>query len=161
MGEFGRDRLTSPFYLFRGGHFDMGSQKRLVEDRDTRLKSRTKQQKVAFNDFRFIRVELTEPEKDEFRSLLEGGEFDPLPLDDWLERGLKLTLSAERGKRTVIASLSGVWLDGGDAGLVLVGRGGDAITAMAVLQYKDEYLCGDEGWLAAETRRGGSYSDIG
>lgn len=120
-----------------------------------------KRRKVPFNEFRFVRIELSEKEKSEFRSLLESGEFDALQIDGWLERGLKLSVSRDYQNNSVVASLTAQYTECVDAGLVLTAHGSDAATAIAVLTYKDHYLAGEAGWSACETSRGGSYSDIG
>ncbi len=117
--------------------------------------------RVAFADYRFVRIELTEAEKVEFRSLLASGELEGMDIDAWLERGYKFTLTRDSKGGGVIASLSQQNVDSEDAGLILTGRGGDTVTAMAVLTYKDKYLAGDDGWKACEARRGGGYDDIG
>lgn len=140
----------------------MGSQKELKNAKRTaNVGAKAKRSKVPFTDFRFVRIELTEAEKTAFRSLLESGEFDPIPLDGWMERGLKLSISPDGENGAVVASLTVPYSDMFDAGCVLTARGRDAITALAVLSYKDSYLAGEGGWRQAESERGGSYSDIG
>lgn len=140
----------------------MGVSKEQKHAKRTGLKgSADKRRKVPFNEFRFVRVELTEKEKGEFRSLLEAGEFDTIPIDEFLERGLKLSVSRDFQNGSVVASLTAQYTDCSDAGQVLTAHGRDAVTALAVLTYKDRYLAGEDGWSACEARRGGSYSDIG
>lgn len=140
----------------------MGSQKELKNaKRTTAVGAKGKRSKVPFTDYRFVRIELTESEKSAFRGLLESGEFDPIPLDDWMARGLKLSISPDGENGTILASLTVPYSDMHDAGCVLTARGRDAITSMAVLAYKDQYLASEGGWRQAESERGGSYSDIG
>lgn len=140
----------------------MGSQKELKNaKRASNVGAKAKRSKVSFSDFRFVRIELTEAEKSTFKSLLESGEFDPIPLDDWISRGLKLSVSGDGENGTVLASLTVPYADMHDAGCVLTARGRDAITALAVLCYKDSYLAGEGGWRQSESERGGGYSDIG
>lgn len=117
--------------------------------------------KVPYADFRFVRLELTEPEKEHFRSLLASGEFESLSLDDFLRDGYKVTLSNTGENGTIICSVSMPYANHHNAGLVLTGRGRDAATAAAVVTYKHNYLAQDTLWREAESRRGGSYSDIG
>lgn len=117
--------------------------------------------KVSFAEFRFVRIELTEREKDKFRELRDSGEFEPLDIDSWMQQGYKFSASYDPQYNSVVVSLSAQYRDMPNAGLILTGRGGSFASAVAVLEYKDKYLAGDDGWLAAETSRGGSYSDIG
>lgn len=117
--------------------------------------------KVPFADYRFVRIELTEKEKDEFRGQLASGEFDDFDPSDWCRSGYKLTFSFDDTNNTFIATLTAQYKNMPNSGLVLTGRGGSIPTALAVLQFKHIHLCGDDGWKAAESLRGGSYSDIG
>lgn len=117
--------------------------------------------KVPFSDYRFVRIELTEAEKNEFRSQLATGEFDEFDPSDWCKSGYKLTFSFDDSHNTFIATLTAQYKNMPNSGLVLTGRGGSIPTALAVLQFKHVYLAGDDGWSAAEAARGGSYSDIG
>lgn len=131
---------------------------------DKRDKSRaggTSLAKVPFTAYRFIRIELTEPEKVEFRELLAGGEFEGDAVTDWVQQGYKFTVNYDHQHSTFLASLSGQYENMLNAGLVLTGRGSSAPVAVAVLEYKDRYLADETGWAACETSRGGSYSDIG
>lgn len=140
----------------------MGANKARAQAAGTsKVGAKPKRTKVDFSQFRFVRIEINEAEKQQFRALLESGEFDPIPLDEWLDRGYKLSISNDSQGSGILASITSVNSDAHDAGLVLTGRGRDAITALAVLCYKDRYLAGEEGWLACESRRGGQYSDIG
>lgn len=140
----------------------MGANKSKKADTSSRrIGIADKRSKVPFNEFRFVRIELTEPEKQEFRALLDSGEFDEIPLDGWIGRGFKISISPDDKGGGIIASLSATYSDSDNKGLVLTARGRDAITALAVLEYKDKYLAGEDGWGSCEDRRGGSYSDIG
>lgn len=117
--------------------------------------------KVPFAQFRFVRIELDEAEKTEFREMYSAGEYDRLEFDGLLREGYKLTVSYDVTHSTFIASLSGVYKDMPNAGLVLTGRGNSEAVARAVLMHKHSYVCSDELWTAIENSRGGSYSDIG
>lgn len=119
-----------------------------------------KPSKVPFSSIRFVRIELSETERAEFKSLVESGEFEHLPLDVWCETGYKLSVSRDPNGNGCLATLTGQYTNMPNAGLVLSGRGRDAATAMAVLEFKDRYLCDDGGWSEAETARGGGYTDI-
>lgn len=126
-------------------------------------KSRDKRKsgKVAFGEQRFVRIEPTAAEKEEFRALRDAGEFDDLDVDGWLEAGYKLSINREERGGGRIATLTGQFTDMLNAGLVLSARGSSAALALAFLDFKDRYLCGEAGWKAAEDLRGGSYDDIG
>lgn len=142
----------------------MGNAKRdRTNDTDGRHKSVKSNRpiKVPFAEFRFVRIELTEPEKDEFRKLRDSGEFDTVDVDHWAKQGYKLSVSYDDQHNSIIVSLTAQYRDMDNSGLILTGRGASYASALGVLEYKDKYLCGDVGWLAAESGRGGSYGDIG
>lgn len=117
--------------------------------------------KVPFADIRFVRIELLESERQEFRAQLASGEFDDISIDDFLDSGYKITFSNDPRGAGVICSATALQGDHPNAGLVLTGRGRDSATALAVVSFKDSVLCPDGLWRAAEDRRGGSYSDVG
>jgi len=117
--------------------------------------------RVAFADMRFVRIELLESEKEVFRALLDSGEFEQVSADDFIERGYKVTFTQDTRGGGALCTVSACAADHPNAGLMLTGRGRDAATAIAVVAYKDIYLCPDGLWRAAEDQRGGSYSDIG
>lgn len=117
--------------------------------------------RVAYSDYRFVRIELTEQEKQQFRDLLAAGEFESLSVTDFVREGYKLSFSEGDEGHTVICSVSQPHADHHNAGLILTGRGGDAETALAVVAFKHVYLCEDTLWRSAEDNRGGSYNDIG
>lgn len=140
----------------------MGVNKERKIHNDNKYKnSRRDNGKVPFTDFRFVRLELTEAEKNEFRELYSAGEFEALDIDGWLEAGYKLSLTKGDAGATVVATLSGQYRDMLDGGLLLTGRGSSVALALAVLSFKHNTLADEDGWLAAEDRRGGTYSDIG
>lgn len=117
--------------------------------------------KVPFAEFRFVRIELDEPEKTEFRAMLSAGEYDGLDVSDILVEGYKLSISHDPTHSTFVASFTGQYKNMPNSGLVLTGRGSTASIALAVLVHKHSYVCGDEFWSVVESGRGGSYSDIG
>lgn len=117
--------------------------------------------KVAYSDYRFVRIELTEADKERFRALLASGEFESLSVTDFVRDGYKVSFSEADSGHTIICSISQPYAQHHNAGLVLTGRGSDAETALAVVAYKHIYLCEDQLWRQAEDARGGSYSDIG
>lgn len=117
--------------------------------------------KVSFSEFRFVRIELSESEKNEFRAMLAAGEYDELAFDDLLREGYKHTRSFDDTHNTYISTLTAQYKDMPDSGLVLTARGSSTAVADALLRHKHGYICGDDGWAAAETARGGSYDDIG
>lgn len=130
-------------------------------------KSKTKREsdranlKVPFSDFRFVRIELLEGEKEQFRSLMESGEFTDVDVDGWLLEGYSLKHTYDPQNKTFVCSLSQPYAEHPNGGLVLTGRGRDTATALSVVAFKHFYLCEDTLWREAESRRGGSYSDIG
>ena len=140
----------------------MGTMKEKKNDRGnaTAREKERKNAKVPYADFRFVRLELTEPEKDNFRSLLGSGEFESLSPDDFLPDGYKVSFTSGDNEASVICSISQPFATHHNHGLILTGRGRDSATALAVCAYKHLYLCEDTLWREAEQRRGGSYSDI-
>lgn len=117
--------------------------------------------KVPFGQGRFVRLELTESEKDEFRELHGSGELGEFDHDHWLQAGYKLSSSYDVRNKATVVSLTQQYAGMDNAGLTLTGRGGTYDKALSVLQYKLVYLVGDELWAAIEAQRGGSYGDIG
>lgn len=141
----------------------MGAMKNASSERkDARATaSKGKQGKIPFSDFRFVRIELTEDEKQTFRALLDSGEFDGISPDDFVSQGCKVSFSAGDDAGTIICSVTCTDPTAVNAALVLTGRGRISTTALAVCMYKHIYLCSDGSWREGEARRGGGYSDIG
>ena len=123
--------------------------------KDTRL------EKIPFGATRFARIELNEKEKQDFRVLWDAGEFNAPPFDVWLGMGYKLSATPDERGGGVICTLSPIYQSCENAGLQLSARAGDFLRACAVLEYKDRYVAGEDGWMACETRRRGNQSDIG
>lgn len=115
--------------------------------------------KVPFGGFRFIRIELTETERDELRSVLEDGSTLPFDLDNLVRDGYTLKISCSDGDATVLASLSQCYRDHQNAGLVLTARGRNTATALSVLSYKLHTLIREDPWRQVEAERGGPYED--
>ena len=119
-----------------------------------------KREKVPFGSARFARIELVEAEKEDFRTLRAGGEFDNPPVQHWLDMGYKLTLSADENGGGVVAVLTPLFMDVENAGLQLSARAATWDGALQVMEYKDFYVAGEDGWAACEQARGGTHSDI-
>lgn len=124
-------------------------------------RSRDVPERYSFSEMRFVRIELSEAEKGEFRQLLEAGEFNAGFLDECVSAGYYITIGKDKNGGGVLCCVRAEYKAMLDGGLILSGRGKDVFTASAVCEYKATYLADENGWLAAETRRGGSYSDIG
>lgn len=140
------------------------TKRRFTDDTDGQRNSRSSKdigQQIPFNQMRFVRIELTEAEKQDFRALLAASEFSWAFLDKCIEAGYKVTFSRDKDNRGVLCSIRCETTGLLDSGLILTGRGGTVSTALAVAEYKTNYLADENGWLAAETRRGGSYDDVG
>lgn len=123
--------------------------------------SLSKTGKIPFSDFRFVRIELTSAERDDCRSMLEAGEFESFSIDDYLAEGYKVSFNRDDAHDSTICSISQPDPTHQNAGLILTGRGRDSAAALGVVSYKSHYLCEDSLWREAESRRGGSYNDIG
>lgn len=141
----------------------MGVNKELKNDKRPRSKGTaiSKTGKIPFSDFRFVRIELTSTERDECRAMLEAGEFKSFSIDDYVAEGYKVSFSRDEAHDSTVCSVSQPDPTHQNAGLILTGRGSSATTALGVVSYKSHYLCEDTLWREAESRRGGSYNDIG
>lgn len=118
-------------------------------------------ERYSFAEMRFVRIELTEQEKQEFKQLLAANEFEPGFLDTCVKAHYNITFSQDKQGNGVLCSIRAEFKEMLDGGLILTGRGSSALTALAVCEYKSNYLADEDGWAAAEIRRGGSYDDIG
>jgi len=117
--------------------------------------------RYSFAEMRFVRIELTKPEREEFHELLAAGEFSPGFLDACVASNYAVTFAQDkRGNGTLCCVRSELKADL-NGGLILSGRGSSATVALAVCEFKSNYLADENGWAAAEDRRGGGYSDIG
>jgi len=116
---------------------------------------------VPYSEMRFVRIELTEAEKQEFKALLAAAEFSGDFLDRVLVAGYKVTLGVDKNGGGFLCSIRAEDRELLDAGLILTGRGKTTTIAVAVCEYKSNYLADEHGWLEAETRRGGSHDDVG
>lgn len=141
----------------------MGHGKNPDQGKSSRARRDTQKanQRVPFADFRFVRIELLEGEKERFRDLLAAGEFAPLDADEFIVEGYTVKYTYDDKAKTVICSVSQPFVEHHNSGLVLTGRGRDTVTALAVCAFKHRYLCQDTLWREAEAQRGGSYDDIG
>lgn len=140
------------------------AKRRFTDDTNgARAKSNSKDvgQSIPFAQMRFVRIEVTEAEKEEFRTLLESEEFSGGFLDQCIEAGYKVTFSKDKNGRGTLCSVRAETTELLDAGLILTGRGKSSAVALAMCEYKSNYLADENGWLAAETRRGGFYDDVG
>lgn len=111
--------------------------------------------------FRFVNIELTAEQKEDFKALLAAGEFNEVCVDDWTRLGYKVSFtSGDAGKTSICSVVCGVEGDP-NHGQILTGRGGDSTTALRVAAYKDTYLCEDGVWGTSPNLRGGAAGDIG
>lgn len=140
------------------------AKRRFTDDTDGNRNPRrvgTSDERYTYSDMRFVRIELNEVEKAEFKSLMAADEFSTKFLDRCLDAGYNVTIGRDKRGNGILCCIRAELKDMLDGGLILSGRGKDATTAIYVCEYKATYLADEAGWLAAETRRGGSYSDIG
>lgn len=118
--------------------------------------------KVPFSEFRFVKIELTEAEKQAYKGYLDSGDLDNVPISAWVSAGYKLSVSRDFTGNCDVASLAGQYKGMDNAGCIITARGRDSETALRVLFYKVHYLVGEALWLQTESERGGGYStDIG
>jgi|SRR3990172_3585729 len=117
--------------------------------------------KLAFGDYRFVRVELTATEKDDARAYVKenaGLAFDPTT---YLAANYSVKFSRDHNGAGVVCTVTCRDSAIGDRGLQLSGRGSTASVAWLMFLYKDLVICGDRTWKETESERGGSYDDIG
>lgn len=116
---------------------------------------------AATASFRFVNIELTALQKEDFKTLLAQGEFDHVRIDDWTRLGYKVSFTTgDRGETSICSVVCGVEGDP-NYGQILTGRGSDSTTALRVAAYKDTYLCEDGVWGTSPNLRGGTAGDIG
>lgn len=129
-------------------------------NRKRRSKSTASEDKtpIAFNDYRFVKLDLSNDEKVDFRGQLESGDFEHIDAGYFLSQGYSVKLSPQDDGKTVLCTVVCSDSTHHNAGLLLTGRANDAATAIRVAAYKDGVICDNGNWLAAEyTRRGGPY----
>jgi len=117
--------------------------------------------RYTYGEMRFVRIELTDDEKTEFKSLMETGEFNTEFLTQCVNARYNITIGKDKRGNGILCCVRAEFKDMLDGGLILAGRGKDVTTAIAVCEYKATYLADENGWAAAEVGRGGGYSDIG
>lgn len=115
---------------------------------------------IPYGEMRFIAIELTSEEKDEFRALLAAGDIEPLDVTGYVTAGYEVTYKRDKAGGGVLLSLRAPLYELDNGGGIVTGRGGDAETALAVLSYKVQYLIGDRLWSEAEHERRGNAADI-
>lgn len=140
----------------------MGENVNEKRERSGRAKPRnSKPPKLSFGDYRFIDVELTSDEKDDFRERLEEGSFVPLSVTDYLREGYTVKFSPRDGGKTVVCTLTCTDASHQNAGLSISGFAGDDATAFSLVSYKDVVICNNGQWLASENDRGHRTPRIG
>lgn len=141
----------------------MGYEKQRELDRQDkqRGRGRSNSQKLSFNDYQFMSVELSRDQKTECRQ-------DVLPhldllyaMDQMVVSGYKLSVSWTDGGRTVVASLSCTDAASPDAGLVLTARGPALFDAVGTLYYKYAHVIGERFWREYMQDTSESATDIG
>lgn len=141
----------------------MATKRRFTDDTNGARPNRNSKdagRSVPFGEMRFVRIELTEAEKKDFRALMEAEEFGWDFIDECIKAGYKVTFNLDKNGGGVLASVRCETTGLRDAGLILTGRGSTAAIALAVAEYKNGYLADDDGWLAAETRRTSDSDDV-
>lgn len=140
----------------------MGQHERQAEQkRDSRRPGNTKSKRLAFGDYRFVRIDLSSEEKDDFHTRVGDGSFRPLGIAAYLSDGYSVKFSQADGGKTVVCTLTQTNVSHPNAGLSISGRGRDTETAFAVVAYKDIVVCNDGQWLQTEYERSGTSPDIG
>lgn len=124
-------------------------------DRKPRKPASTASERTAAGkaySHRFVDIELTVDSKAEFKALLADGEFASSTVDEFLQSGYSVKFTPSDGGRTSVCIVT-CSVDGDpNNGLMLTGRGGDAATALAVVLFKDTYLCENGAWASGEDR---------
>lgn len=118
---------------------------------------KTGMEKVAFADYRFLRLEMTMAEADTCSKEYLPNK-DPMDvLEGLAQYGYKLSLGHDNFGQTHMVSYTCVNSEDANAGLVVTGRARDLRTAVLVLGFKVLVLLGDDPWAQTENERGGGY----
>lgn len=112
-------------------------------------------------NFRFVRIELSQDNKQEFKSLVDSGEFDSISIDDYTKLGYKVSFTIQDDGKTTLCSISCGLEHDPNYQRILTGRGGNSIIALRVAAYKDIYLCEDGVWATGELASMDTTPDIG
>lgn len=117
--------------------------------------------KLGFNDYRFVRIELDQEQRNHFKALQTSNEFEEFEaLDQYLGGGYKASFNKDPNGGGVICAVSCSSPDDPNHGLILTGRGATAPIAWNVFRFKTLYLCEDEIWATGE-RGSGVNDDVG
>lgn len=142
----------------------MGVDKNELRNRTTKTqkgKGRDLPSKIPFGDMRFARIELTDAEKDEFRTLYGNEEFDPAFLSRLTDEGYSVKFVSDAKGGGKMCSVSFNVTGHPNSGWTLTGRASSDFKALAMVEFKHIYLCAGDPWSAVQDRRGGGYDDIG
>lgn len=127
--------------------------------RDARAAARGNKLRLGFNDFRFVRLDLTEAEKADLRSTMARYELSATDLEALRRDGYSLRISSDRDSDTALVSLSQPNGRHPNAGLILTARGRNTATALASLAYKLFIVIGERAWADVEAERDGAHGD--
>jgi len=117
--------------------------------------------RVPFERMRFVRLELSQGDKEVFKAWLAEDESYTLDVDSLLRIGYEVSAKLDSAGDGVLVSLRSPFIDGQNSGLVLTGRGGSYARAIQVLAFKIDYLVGGRAWEEAENSRRSDLDDIG
>lgn len=113
--------------------------------------------KLRFEDYEFIRIELSAEEKEDF-ALSDSARLSPYEaLADLSTVGYKFSTSWSTDGKTCTASLTCTDTADPNAGGIISGKGAVLAQAILRLHYKVTEIVGDRTWREAENDRGGSY----
>lgn len=116
-----------------------------------------KKNSLAFDDYEFLRIELTSKERADFDES-ESAQLSPFAaLADMSIVGYKNSQTWSADGKTCTASLSCTDPEDPNAGGVISGKAGSLEWAIKRLHYKLTVIIGDRLWREAENDRGGSY----
>lgn len=128
---------------------------------DKRKPRRRTDAPIKFDEYQFVRIELTADEKQDLKeNYLPDLDYRDA-LSDLVITGYKLTIAQQKDQPTWIATLSCGDREDDNAALTLTARGSSVVAAVASLAYKVLVLAEDRPWRQVESERGGGYDDIG
>lgn len=140
----------------------MSQHERKQEERKgSRNGKRPSRSKLSFGDFDFIRLEMSAQDKEDFFDWLQDQQIGAGTVDYLLADGCKVSFSVDPNGGGVLCSASQQSSEHENAGGILTGRGGDAITALAVVIYKDSVMAHGKPWRQAAHERSQSQPEIG
>lgn len=109
----------------------------------------SKPKELGFHDYRFVSIELDKERKQQYRLLVESGEFSEFgEMGGYIDAGFSVKFSKDKKGGGVVVSVSCTDSENINGGLILSGRATTATAAWNVFRFKSEYICQNGNWSA-------------